>query len=51
VTVLIDHDGVDGMPAARFVADAVRGRRATAGGVGGRVRVGRLSLEDDQLRI
>jgi hypothetical protein len=31
VTVLIDHDVVDGIPAARFVADAVRRMEAAAG--------------------
>lgn len=31
VTVLIDHDVVDGMPAARFVADAVRRLEGAAG--------------------
>jgi hypothetical protein len=31
MTVLIDHDVVDGVPAARFVADAVRRLEAAAG--------------------
>jgi pyruvate/2-oxoglutarate dehydrogenase complex dihydrolipoamide acyltransferase (E2) component len=31
VTVLIDHDVVDGVPAARFVADAVRRWESAAG--------------------